>query len=66
MTHCFDLIERIPFLCRRLACKVALLEQHMEEEARELLKFVETAATDRGAHLKLFRDLEEAKLWLKK
>ncbi|MBC8207178.1 MAG: hypothetical protein ISR85_00295 [Kiritimatiellales bacterium] len=66
MTHCFDLIERFPFLCQRLTCKIALFEQHMCEEARDLLKFVETAATDRGAHIKLFGDLEEAKLWLGK
>ena len=64
MAHCFDLIERIPFLCQRLACKVALFEQHMSEEARDLLKFVESTANIRGANLKLFRNMEEAKLWL--
>jgi hypothetical protein len=66
MTHCFDLIERIPFMSRHLACKIAMLEQHMSDEAHDLLRFIETSVTDRGAHFKLFRELEEAKLWLKK
>lgn len=66
MTHCFDLIERIPFISRHLACKIALFEQHMSEEARDLLRFIETSVMDRGAHFKLFFELEEAKLWLKK
>ena len=66
MEHCFDLIEKIPLLSRHLACRIALFEKHMSEEARELLRFVETAISDRGAHFKLFDELEEAKLWLKK
>jgi hypothetical protein len=66
MAHCFELIEKIPNLCRMLACKIALFEKHMGEETRELLKFVETAAADRGAHFKLFNDMEEARIWLKK
>lgn len=66
MEHCFDLIEKIPFISRHLACKIALFEKHMSEETRELLKFVETAVTDRGAHFKLFGELEEARLWLNK
>ena len=65
MEHCFDLIERIPFLSKRLACKIALFEKHMGEETRELLRFMETAVTDRGANFKLFLELEEARLWLK-
>ena len=66
MTHCFDLIERIPFMSRQLACKIALLENHMNEEARDMLRFIETSVTDRGAQCKLFSELEEAKLWLTK
>jgi len=66
MMHCFDLIERIPFMSRHLACKIALFEKHMEKEARDLLRFIETSVTDRGAHFKLFFEIEEAKLWLKK
>lgn len=66
MEHCFDLIEKIPPLCRQLACKVALFEKHMTEETKDLLLFVETAVTDRGAPFKLFFELEEAKIWLKK
>jgi len=66
MEHCFDLIEKIPLICRSLACKVALFEKHMSEETRDLLLFVETAITDRGAPFKLFCELEEAKLWLNK
>ncbi len=64
MAHCLELIEKIPLLCRRLACKVALFEKHMGEETRDLLTFVENAATDRGAHFKHFSELEEARLWL--
>lgn len=65
MEHCFDLIEQIPVMSRHLACKIALFEQHMSEEARELLKFIEASVTERGAHLKLFCKLEEAHLWLR-
>ena len=65
MTHCFDLIERIPFTSRQLACRIALFEKHMSEEARDLLRFIETSVTDRGAHFKLFFEMEDAKLWLK-
>lgn len=66
MEHCFVLIERIPFLSRQLACRIALFEKHMSGETRELLRFIETAVTDRGAHFKLFLELGEAKLWLNK
>lgn len=66
MEHCFDLIEKIPAISRNLACKIAFFKKHMSEETRELLRFVETAVTDRGAHFKLFFEMEEAKLWLKK
>ena len=65
MAHCFELIEKLPQLSRRLACKIALLKQDAGDETRELLKFVETAAADRGAHLKLFFDPEEAKIWIR-
>jgi len=66
MEHCFDLIEKMPTISRRLGCKIALFEKHMSEEAREVLKFVETSVTDRGARFKIFFDLEEAQIWLRK
>lgn len=66
MDHCFELIEKLSQLCRSLACKVAFFKHHAGDETRELLRFVETAASDRGAHMKLFFDLEEAKLWVRK
>ncbi len=65
MEHCFELIEKIPLISRCLACKIALFEHQISGEMHELLKFVETAVTDRGAHFKLFQELEEARHWLK-
>jgi hypothetical protein len=64
MEHCFELIDRVPLISRCLACRIALFGQHMGDEMRELMKFVETAVTDRGAQFKLFFELEEARLWL--
>ena len=65
MAHCFEMIDRLPFLCRLLDCRIAMFEQNAGDEARELLRFVETAAQDRGASLRLFCGKDEATLWLR-
>jgi hypothetical protein len=64
MDHCFEIIERLPLICRLLDCKIAVFGKKAGNEARELLKFVETASRDRGARVRLFDALEDAKLWL--
>lgn len=66
MDHCFELIERLPLLSTLLGCKIAILCGQPSGEAAELLKFIETAARDRGANVKLFGAPDDARFWLKK
>ncbi|QHI69514.1 hypothetical protein [Tichowtungia aerotolerans] len=66
MDHCFELIDRLPLLCRLLNCRIAIFGRKIEDETRDLLKFVETATRDRGAKVKLFGAIENARFWLKK
>lgn len=65
MDHCFELIDRLPLICKLLECKIAIFGKKIGDEARELLKFVETASCDRGARVKLFHAAEDAHHWLK-
>lgn len=64
MTHCFEMIDRLPLLSSLLNCRVALCETESGDEVHDLFRFVETAAQDRGANLRFFNTAEDARLWL--